>query len=155
RLHYHPDFVLSLPAAELGGVLLHEVHHIVLGHLAINPADYPDSWALTVALEVSANEFIREPLPPGGIHLQQVPSLPPMESVIDRYHRLRHEQNRFPIDGVALASGGRLSMPSVSAGDPGEAALVLDNHALWEDGLKDPKVTLQTVAAAVQQAALE
>ena len=31
-LLFNPDFVLSLPAAELGGVRLHEVHHVVLDH---------------------------------------------------------------------------------------------------------------------------
>jgi predicted metal-dependent peptidase len=46
------------------GVLLHEVHHVVLGHLAdpeyAGPA-HPDLMEL--AMEVSANEYIRDPLP--------------------------------------------------------------------------------------------
>src|SRR5262245_27974410 len=54
-LLFNPAFTLSLDADTLGGVLLHEVHHVVLGHLAIDPTNYPDGWALTVALEVSAN----------------------------------------------------------------------------------------------------
>ncbi len=46
------------------GVLLHEVHHVVLGHLSdpefASPA-HPDLMEL--AMEVSANEYIRDPLP--------------------------------------------------------------------------------------------
>ena len=46
------------------GVLLHEVHHVVLGHLSdpefAGPA-HPDLMEL--AMEVSANEYIRDPLP--------------------------------------------------------------------------------------------
>lgn len=46
------------------GVLLHEVHHVVLGHLS-DPAfvglAHPD--LIELAMEVSANEYIREPLP--------------------------------------------------------------------------------------------
>ena len=46
------------------GVLLHEVHHVVLGHLtdpAFFEVAHPDLMEL--AMEVSANEYIREPLP--------------------------------------------------------------------------------------------
>jgi len=46
------------------GVLVHELNHIALGHLG-NPkfrdADHPDLMML--AMEVSANEYIQEPLP--------------------------------------------------------------------------------------------
>ncbi len=34
-LLYNPGFVLGLPADVLGGVVLHEVHHVVLGHLGL------------------------------------------------------------------------------------------------------------------------
>jgi predicted metal-dependent peptidase len=46
------------------GVLLHEVHHVVLGHLSD-----PEFWGsahpdlMELAMEISANEYIREPLP--------------------------------------------------------------------------------------------
>src|SRR5690348_5305158 len=56
-LFFNPDFVLRLPAEQLGGVQLHEVHHLVFDHVSIDPAEYSDRWALTVALEVTANEF--------------------------------------------------------------------------------------------------
>lgn len=46
------------------GVLLHEVHHLALGHLG-NPAyaDAEDAELMDIALEMSANEYIEEPLP--------------------------------------------------------------------------------------------
>src|SRR6516225_5209812 len=64
-----PAFVLATPVDQLGGVLLHEVHHVVLGHVWADPEAFPDAWARTAAEEVTANEFIREPLPPGAIML--------------------------------------------------------------------------------------
>lgn len=56
----HPGF--------LRGVLLHEVHHVVLGHLSsprlLDPA-HPD--LMEIAKEISANEHIDEPLPPAVV----------------------------------------------------------------------------------------
>jgi hypothetical protein len=45
------------------GVLLHEVHHVVFGHVVADPDDFPDRWARIVAEEVTVNEFVTEPLP--------------------------------------------------------------------------------------------
>jgi predicted metal-dependent peptidase len=64
-LHVNADY-FTKPAhlPFIKGVLLHEVHHVVLGHLSdpiyVNPTE-PDLMEL--AMEVSANEYIREPLP--------------------------------------------------------------------------------------------
>ena len=44
-LLYNASFVLNTPVAQLVGVLLHEVHHVIFGHLYADPADYPDRWA--------------------------------------------------------------------------------------------------------------
>jgi hypothetical protein len=73
------------------GVLLHEVHHVVLGHLAdpeyANPA-HPDLMEL--AMEVSANEYIREPLPgnpPVWTMFKQF-GLGPGQSTVERYDLL-------------------------------------------------------------------
>jgi predicted metal-dependent peptidase len=60
-LLYNPGFVLDTCSDELGGVLLHEVHHVLFGHLLVDPANYPDEWARTVAEEITANEFVHEP----------------------------------------------------------------------------------------------
>ncbi len=55
-LQEQPDFAK--------GLLLHEVHHLVLGHLA-NPKfrDPEHPKLMELAMELSANEHIREPLP--------------------------------------------------------------------------------------------
>jgi predicted metal-dependent peptidase len=87
-LLYNPEFVLGLPTRQLGAVLLHEVNHVVLGHIALDRRKYADQRALIIALEVTVNEFVREPLPPQAILLEQFPQLPPLESSEERYRRL-------------------------------------------------------------------
>lgn len=116
RLCFNPAFVLDVTGDELGGVLLHEVHHVLFGHVVADPADYPDEWARTVAEEVTVNEFVRLPLPGEPITLDRVPGLPPMESTDQRYRRLERIRRR-----------GRIGSPTEpgSAGG-GEAA---DRHA--------------------------
>jgi predicted metal-dependent peptidase len=57
-LLHNPQWVLECPVPELGGAVLHEIHHVVLGHLSMTVKDYPDRWALTIAQEVTANEYV-------------------------------------------------------------------------------------------------
>ena len=62
-LHVNVDAFVAEPQY-LRGILLHEVHHVVLGHLAhpkFAGADEPE--LMDLALEMSANEYIEEPLP--------------------------------------------------------------------------------------------
>jgi len=62
-LHINIDAFLAAPQY-LRGVLLHEVHHIALGHLGhpkFTEAD--EAELMDLALEMSANEYIEEPLP--------------------------------------------------------------------------------------------
>jgi predicted metal-dependent peptidase len=102
-LLHNPAFILELRIDELGGVLLHEVHHVVLGHVLASPEDFPDQWARTVAEEVTANEFIHEPLPQGAMTLDRFPGLPPMESTAQRYNRLRKPQRRPALGTLQVA----------------------------------------------------
>src|SRR5262245_3028566 len=73
------------------GVLLHEVHHVVLGHLCdptYHEAAHPDLMEL--AMEVSANEYIREPLPgdpPVWTKFKQY-GLAAGQSTVERYELL-------------------------------------------------------------------
>lgn len=62
-LHVNVESFLSEPRF-LRGVLLHEVHHVALGHLT-HPkfADVDEPELCDLALEMSANEYIEEPLP--------------------------------------------------------------------------------------------
>ncbi len=110
-LAYRREFVLSLSMDELGAVLLHEVHHLLFGHVTADPDAFPDAWARIVAEEVTVNEYISLPLPAGAILLADYPQLPPRESTRQRYERLRHEVKREPVEP-----------PSESASGPGDGA---------------------------------
>jgi predicted metal-dependent peptidase len=100
-LLYNPDFVMRLKLNELVGVLLHEVHHVLFGHLSMTRKDFPNRNALVIAQEVTVNEFVKEPLPENikdddgkvifekAIFLDAYPELPEMESTLQRYERLK------------------------------------------------------------------
>lgn len=147
-LAFNPDFVRSLPLPELTGLLLHQVHHVLLGHTTSDPAAYPDRWALLVAQEVTVNEFVHEPMPAGGIYLDQFPGLPPMESTMKRYDQLSQLLERMPIlgpSGELLADG--------SGHD--DAMTIADEHGLWADAAGDVYENEAMVKALVQDAAIE
>jgi len=100
-LHINADFFQQNPRFLLG-VLLHEVHHIVLGHLThprFREPAFPE--LMDIAKEISANEFIEEPLP-GGILLRDFEKLGlrPHQSTLQRYERLvelqRQQQLKLP-----------------------------------------------------------
>ncbi len=88
------------------GVLLHEVHHLVLGHLARRcyfDVQRPDLMQL--AMEVSANEYIAEPLPSPIVWQQyQRQGLAPHQSTMDRYQHL--------LDYVGSIGGGEFALPA-------------------------------------------
>src|SRR5262249_6759735 len=87
-LYYHPAFVVACTYPELVGVLLHETHHLLFEHLFLDPAQFPDAQALLIAEEVTANEWIHEPLPGTPILLAHFPQLPANEDTLTRYKRL-------------------------------------------------------------------
>ena len=62
-LHVNVDYFVRAPQF-VRGILLHEVHHVVLGHLThpkFFSVEHPPLMEL--AMEVSANEHVEEPLP--------------------------------------------------------------------------------------------
>jgi predicted metal-dependent peptidase len=63
-LHVNVESFMHEPQY-LRGVLLHEVHHVVLGHLT-HPkfAECEEPELMDLAIEMSANEYIEEELPP-------------------------------------------------------------------------------------------
>lgn len=88
-LHINVDYFTRRPDF-LRGVLLHEIHHLVLGHLAhpkFQDASSPD--LMDIAKEISANEHIEEPLPP-AITLRDYEryGLAAGQSTLERYERL-------------------------------------------------------------------
>jgi predicted metal-dependent peptidase len=122
-LLYSPDYMLRISIDELVGVLLHEVLHVLFGHLSMTAEDYPNQAALTIAQEVTVNEYIVEPLPGKPVLLKDYPMLPPGESTEERYRRL---ENIIP-DAQSIKT--------------------LDNHHLW-GGAGDA----QTVRQAIEEA---
>jgi predicted metal-dependent peptidase len=142
-LLFSPDFVLETSADELVGVLLHEVNHVVLGHITADPKEFPVRWARTVAEEVTANEFVNETLPDGAISLDQFPGLPPRESTAQRYERLKKvaPSQRFPIHVDA----------DVWIGGQGTGQSTLDDHRVWGE-VQDRQVAQEVLAEVLQQA---
>jgi predicted metal-dependent peptidase len=135
---------MEITADELCGVLLHEVHHVVFGHVLADPADYPDEWARTMAEEITVNEFITEPLPGEPIRLEQFPGLPTMESTRQRYEKLKQMKNR---PAIALLSQSLAASQQGTGNDsPTQrhvddrkqdqpmAGTVLDDHSVWQAG---------------------
>ncbi len=88
-LHVNVDAFLAEPQY-LRGILLHEVHHVVLGHLA-HPkfADAAEPELMDLALEMSANEHIEEPLPdPITWRLYASVGVRAGQSTLERYEKL-------------------------------------------------------------------
>ena len=88
-LHVNVDHMATQPQF-LRGVLLHEVHHVVLGHLThpkFFDAEHPDLMEL--AQEMSANEFIEELLPDPITWKQfEAWGVRARQSTIERYRKL-------------------------------------------------------------------
>lgn len=135
-LHINVDSFLREPQY-LRGVLLHEVHHVVLGHLS-HPkfADVAEPEICDLALEMSANEFIEEPLP-NPITWQKYSrfGLRAGQSSLERYEKL-----------LEAMRSGKLG---ANVGD-GE---VLDDHRRFKKTTGEPgaiEQTRQLVAAAIE-----
>lgn len=88
-LHVNVESVRRAPRF-LRGLLLHEVHHVVLGHLA-HPRFYaPERPELMqIAMETTANEHVEEPLPSPMLwqHFERF-GLRAGQSTVERYQRL-------------------------------------------------------------------
>ncbi|MEL6347894.1 MAG: VWA-like domain-containing protein [Myxococcota bacterium] len=92
-LFYSPAFVLKITVEECMGVLVHEINHILFGHLEHPPYDVKNRDAWKLACECSANEFVPYPLPGQPVTIEGL-NLPPMESTYRRYQRLK--KRKFP-----------------------------------------------------------
>ncbi|MGO8745251.1 MAG: VWA-like domain-containing protein [Thermoguttaceae bacterium] len=158
-LLYSPAFVLGRPLDQLVGVLLHEIHHVIFGHLLMDPADYPDEWARTVAEEVTVNEFVTEPLPKGVIKLKQFPKLPARESTDRRYQRLKRIGKRLPLSSPAALLSGQLGNAGANGNGAGQnkdaRGNVLDDHSVWQTAREGGQRAEDAIRAAVQGAAID
>lgn len=100
RLYVNPQWLAAAPDL-FAGVLQHEIHHVICGHLddkALHAVAEP-RW-MELAMELAANENIQEPLPP-GFHWQSFAEfgIAANQSTQTRYELL-----------VAAAKSGRLRM---------------------------------------------
>lgn len=135
-LHVNVDSFAREPIY-LRGVLLHEVHHVALGHLShprFMDADQPELMEL--AMEMSANEFIEEPLPDPIVWRPYAPiGIRAGQSTLERYHLLLAAAQRGGVD---------------PRGEP------VDEHRLIREPTRDPGAvehTRQLLVAAAEEAA--
>jgi predicted metal-dependent peptidase len=129
-LHVNVDAFVSEPMY-LRGVLLHEVHHLVLGHLA-HPkfADPLEPELMDLALEMSANEHVEEPLPnPIVWQAYAAAGIRAGQSTLERYERLRE----------AARDGAFKARPV-----PGIGHERADDHRFIGKARKDPGAVEQT-----------
>jgi predicted metal-dependent peptidase len=152
---YDPAFVAASELDVLIGSLLHEVGHVLADHLVANPADYPDRRARTIAEEVTVNESIIEPLPPGVLRIDQF-NLPADEDTDERYRRLAGRKKpravRKPARrGQKNAPHGK-KKPSPRR-DSTDSVQTLDDHSFWEAPRKTPERTRDVIDRAVVAAA--
>jgi predicted metal-dependent peptidase len=136
-LHINVESFLREPQY-LRGVLLHEVHHVVLGHLS-HPkfADVAEPELCDLALEMSANEYIEEPLPDPIVWQKYARfGLRAGQSTLERYEKL-----------LEASRSGKLG---ANVGD-GE---VLDDHRRFKKTTGEPgaiEQTRQLVAQSMEE----
>jgi len=129
-LHVNVDAFVSEPQF-LRGVLLHEVHHVVLGHLT-HPkfADVAERELMELAVEMSANEYVDEPLPnPITWRMYAEAGIRAGQSTMQRYEKL-----------VAYAEE-RGQRPRPAGGKAGEG---VDDHRFLRKGAEHPGGVAQT-----------
>lgn len=160
QLVWSPEFVSGISEAELAGVLLHEVHHVVLRHPFLfpeqaNPGPDFDLHAAIVAEEVTVNEFVSLPLPGEPLRLEEFatecPQLAPGQSTRERYrllcdpararrdHEIRETRRRCVEEQLRdwiTRTGGRLP----------------DSHAGWESFRRAGAAAALAVSVATAQA---
>lgn len=152
-LHVNVEAFLREPQYLLG-VLLHEVHHVVLGHLT-HPRfhDVCDAELMDLAVEISANEYIEEPLPdPITWRPYAALGLGAGQSTLERYERLVEA-----LRGGASGTGGRDAAAAAPAKERaqkggGERA---DDHRYLRRGDAEPgalEQTRQLIARAAREA---
>jgi hypothetical protein len=74
------------------GVLLHEIQHVLLGHLTMAKFHcVARPQVMELAMEISANEFVREPLPQHRVDIQRFSAfgIKPGQSTLERYALLQ------------------------------------------------------------------
>jgi predicted metal-dependent peptidase len=151
---YDPAFVIATDLDVLVGAILHEIGHVVAGHLTANPDDYPDRRARTIAEEVSVNETITEALPPGVLRIDQY-DLPPDEDTDQRYERLAGRTKKARDVQKKRSPGqkrtSRTTKPAKRSNGNGDVQ-TFDDHSVWNDARRTPDETRDVIDRAVAAA---
>jgi predicted metal-dependent peptidase len=148
---YDPAFVVMTELDVLIGSLLHEVGHVLLDHLVADPAKYPDRRARTIAEEVTVNEWITEPLPPGVLRIDQF-KLPPDEDTDERYRRLRGSKKRPAVRNPARRGQKQPRRAKKTPSHPRDStggAQAFDDHSFWDQARRDPNRTREVIDRVV------
>jgi predicted metal-dependent peptidase len=122
-LHVNVEAFIDEPQY-LRGVLLHEVHHVVLGHLT-HPkfADVSEPELMDLAVEMSANEYVEEPLPsPITWRAYAAAGIRAGQSTMERYEHLL----------LVTKTGGARPRPAPGEGGPDRGAI--DDHRFLRQG---------------------
>lgn len=132
---YDPRFVLAHALDVLIGALLHETGHVLADHLTADPAAYPDRRARTIAEEVTVNEWVSEPLPPGVLRHEAF-GLPPNEDTDTRYGRLAAGRKKGASVPNSDASGRKVRAKNRKTArkrtDSSASVRTFDDHSVWE-----------------------
>lgn len=127
-LHVNVESFLREPET-LRGVLLHEVHHVALGHLT-HPkfAECEEPELMDLAIEMSANEYIEEPLPnPITWRAYAACGARAGQSTMERYEALVEH----------AAKTGTRPRPTPTTGGEGPGSAV-DDHRYFAQGRQKP-----------------
>lgn len=141
-LHVNVESFIAEPQY-LRGVLLHEVHHVVLGHLT-HPkfAEVEEPELMELAVEMSANENIEEPLPnPITWRAYSACGVRAGQSTMEKYEALVEH----------LRKTGARPKPQPGQGGPLASTTPLDDHRHLRRGDKSPGGVAQN-ALLIQRA---
>jgi len=169
QLIWNPEFVNGITDMELAGVLLHEVHHVVLRHPFLFPeqADPPpdfDAFAALVAEEITVNEFVSLPLPGSPMLLEKFravcPALQPHQSTRERYRQLydgararRHYEERKEFEKtIEEMLQQQLEAMLAAGGAAGMTIELSDSHAAWGSFGRGGAAAALAVSVATSQA---
>jgi predicted metal-dependent peptidase len=133
-LHVNVDSFLSEPQY-LRGILLHEVHHVVLGHLT-HPkfAEPAEPELMDIAVVISANEHVEEPLPnPITWRGYSAFGIRPGQSTVERYEILTEHVRK---------TGARPRPRPSDGGEP--ATSPVDDHRYLRAPTRAPGGVAQT-----------
>lgn len=160
-LLFNPAFICSCTLPELMGVLHHEVNHVLFGHMFADRCRYPDRVARLIAEEVTANEWVPEPLPGEPIVLARFRELPAGEDTETRYQRLAgncglmhgkglewyqnrpcRDRKRPAADPKAAPTGKKADLPVAT----------LDDHDIWNSIKSTAVLARLVIQASVSEA---